>query len=132
MNVEDGWGIDGIDEGQGYKAWRPNAGKVSDLTFVPAPGANWHEYGDSYFQVISWQLTSDEAELRLKFQTSGQFVVIEGQGLRELKDKIVKKEIASVHEWSQAAHGPAPTKVVTRIRLDLDLGRLDAAPEKHS
>ena len=112
-------------QSQTFQPWEQSkTGIVRDLVFVPAPGCGELKRGESYLQVITWELSEDETELVLMFHTSGQIVRILGVGLSELADLVVEKKVRAVRVFDAATHGTAPAKHVTAVQFGKTFGNL--------
>jgi hypothetical protein len=106
------------DAAAGYLPWRSNkGGAVRDLIFHPAPGSGQPKRGESYLQVMSWELDEAETTLFILFHTSGQIVRIKGRGLGELIEQISAKRTASVHVWHPDGT-EMPAQVITDLKFD--------------
>ena len=113
------------DAASAYQPWEQSkTGIVRDLVFEPAPGSGELKRGESYLQVITWELSQDETELVLMFHTSGQIARILGAGLGELADLVVEKKVRTVRTYDAATHGAAPAKRVTAMQFDKTFGNL--------
>lgn len=85
--------------------------------FEPAPGSGEPTRGEEYMQAISFELSPDETELTLAFQSSGQIVLIIGAGLCELLELVLTREPRIVRVWDGTAGGTPPEKRVTEVHF---------------
>lgn len=105
-------------EKEGYEAWRsPSTNGVRDLVFFAARGSGQSIRGESYVQVITWELSEDETSLFLRFETSGHKAHIKGRGLGEVARMISSKQAGSVHVWTDK-DGPMPNVAITGFAFD--------------
>lgn len=108
-----------------YQPWEQSkTGIVRDIIFEPAPGSGEPKRGESYLQVITWELSHDETELVLMFHTSGQIARILGTGLGELAELVVDKKVRTVRVWDSDTHGAAPAHSVTALQFSKTFGNL--------